>query len=397
MLPKGWKLLPVGRVLVDSQYGTNAVSVDVGNTAVVGMKDIQEGKVLTANLVFANFSGKERTKYLLAKGDILINRTNSFDLVGKVGIYDSDIKAAFASYLVRLKVDITQAVPEYLNYWLNGYIAQKTIKRIATKAISQANVNPTEFKKHCYVLLPPIHEQREIVSVLKANDNAIEKTECLIAAKQKQFDWLRNRIFSDVEDAYEPIQLGAIAKIADKQKLASVKGRALLTVRLHCLGIEANTRTTPQVTERGRPYYERIAGEFVIGRQNFHNGGFGIVPQHLDGFIASNAITSLAVDADKLAVNYLFFYMSRKNYYLRVGHVMDGTGQKELSDKQILKLKICVPTLEKQRKIADVLNMAKKEITLLEKLAGEYRLQKRGLMQKLLTGEWQVNTAKEVA
>ena len=71
---------------------------------------------------------------------------------------------------------------------------------------------------------------------------------------------------------------------------------------------------------------------------------------------------------------------------------MDGTGQKELSDKQIMKLQIFLPELETQKKISKTLSSAQREIDLLKKLADKYKTQKRGLMQKMLTGEWRVKS-----
>lgn len=184
-IPSTWRLLPVGKVLLDTQYGTNEPAIESGNTKVVGMKDIQDGKVLTADLTCSNLLDAERERYLLNRGDLLINRTNSYDLVGKVGIFASDEEVAFASYLVRLTVDKTQACPEYLNYWLNGYVAQTVIKKIATRAISQANVNPTELKKHCLVPLPSVPEQTAIASLLSTWDITIQETELLITAKEQ--------------------------------------------------------------------------------------------------------------------------------------------------------------------------------------------------------------------
>ena len=158
------------------------------------MKDIQNGKVLTVDLTTSNLSDAERARYLLNRGDLLINRTNSYDLVGKVGIFESDEEVAFASYLVRLEIDKAQIRPEYLNYWLNGYLAQAVIKKIATRAISQANVNPTELKKHCHVPLPPFPEQTAIASLLSIWDLVIEKTERLIAAKEREFTALTQKL-----------------------------------------------------------------------------------------------------------------------------------------------------------------------------------------------------------
>ncbi len=114
------------------------------------------------------------------------------------------------------------------------------------------------------------------------------------------------------------------------------------------------------------------------------------MPIELDGFIASNAITSLDIDGNRLNAEFLFYYFSRKSYYLRIGHIMDGTGQKELSDKQIMNLPISAPPIAEQDRVVNVLNTARKEITMLEQLAKSYRTQKRGLMQKLLTGKWRI-------
>src|SRR5690606_33345992 len=105
-----------------------------------------------------------------------------------------------------------------------------------------------------------------------------------------------------------------------------------------------------------------------------------------------NAISCLIVDESKLSKDFLWYQFANSNYYKRVGHVMDGTGQKELSDKQIMKLQIFLPELETQKKISKTLSSAQREIDLLKKLADKYKTQKRGLMQKMLTGEWRVKS-----
>ena len=76
---------------------------------------------------------------------------------------------------------------------------------------------------------------------------------------------------------------------------------------------------------------------------------------------------------------------------------MDGTGQKELSDSQIMKLPVKIPSIPEQKSIAHTLNTAQGEIKLLQALAEKYRTQKRGLMQKLLSGQWRLNDKKEAA
>lgn len=91
------------------------------------------------------------TPYLLRRGDVLFNRTNSQEWVGKVGIYRHDTEAVFASYLIRLLPDTTKIDNYFLGHVLNSYQAQCRIKRYATPGVQQVNINATNLGK---VLIP---------------------------------------------------------------------------------------------------------------------------------------------------------------------------------------------------------------------------------------------------
>ena len=148
--PEDWKIEPIGKILLSSQYGTSQGGSESG-VPVIGMKNLRDGKVDFKDLSFVSLDENEKDKLLLKDGDILLNRTNSYDLVGKVGFVEKAIEAVFASYLVRLEVDKSKADSKFVAMWLSGFWADQMIKKIATRAISQANVNPTEFKKFCLV------------------------------------------------------------------------------------------------------------------------------------------------------------------------------------------------------------------------------------------------------
>ncbi len=302
---------------------------------------------------------------------------------------------SYPDLLMRFSVDETQVTHEYLEGYLRSSIVRTYIQRSASGTSgSMLKINKSTVEK-IPVVLPTLPEQKAIADLLSTWDEAIEKTERLIHVKEKRFKSLLRELISEPRNTqkgakWENVKLGQVCKIASKEKLSSVDGHFLLTVKLHCLGIERNDRIAPTLTERGRPYYQHKSGDFLIGRQNFHNGGFGIIPPELDGGITSNAISCLIVNKSKLSKDFLWFHFANPDYYKKVGHVMDGTGQKELSDKQILQLKICLPDLEKQNQIAKILFSVQHEINLLKQLAEKYKTQKRGLMQKMLTGEWRV-------
>jgi type I restriction enzyme M protein len=91
----------------------------------------------------ADITREEFEKYKLSRGDVLFNRTNSFELVGKTGIFNLDGDYCFASYLVRLNLDRGKMIPEFLNYFMNSSIFQDSVKQKASRSINQANINAT--------------------------------------------------------------------------------------------------------------------------------------------------------------------------------------------------------------------------------------------------------------
>ncbi len=352
--------------------------------------NVQWGKFNLENVKSMHFTESEREKYSLEQGDILMCEGGE---VGRCAIWNQrPTNFYYQKALHRLRPKDKNTINPY---FLCIYMEHVTANNGVTKIVGETSIAHLTREKLCALKIPyPSKDQQdEIVKTISTWNAAIEKTERLIAAKEKQFKWLLKRLISDQQDnpEWHKRKLGDVAWVAKKKPLQNLSDKKLLTVKLHCLGIEINkTSFNPRINPKGRPYFERKKGEFLIGRQNFHNGGLGIVPIELDGYIASNAVTSINLNLDRLNTDFLFYSFSRTNYYKKIGHVMDGTGQKELSDRQILDLSFFVPPLSQQKQIAQTLNAAKQEIALLKQLAKKYQTQKRGLTQKLLIGEWKV-------
>jgi len=378
------------------QNGYSPVCPDEPNGKwVLGLGALSDTGLDASQVKPAPVSDSKVDDFLLQPGDFLVSRSNTRDKVGRSALFKGEVQnCSYPDLMMRFRVNPEAIYPEFLEMYLRSHEAVKYFQRSASGTSGTMVKINKRVVESLRVPLPPLPEQIAIADLLSTWDAAIEKTEKLIAAKEKRFLWMQNKMMNpgDGIEGWKKIHLGDVAKIARKSAIESAEGKTLLTVKLHCLGVEANTRIRPKLSKRGRPYYVRHAGEFIIGRQNFHNGGFGIVPPHLDGYIASSAITSLLLDRKELDADFLFFYFSRPDYYKRVGHIMDGTGQKELSDKQILRLSLLLPNLLVQKGIAEALKYARQEILVLTKMADSFRKQKRGLMQKLLTGRWRVTS-----
>lgn len=120
-VPSSWNVMKVGVVIVEAQYGLSIPMHSKGRYPILRMAAIQDGDVLLDDLKYVDLPDKVADTYLLQQGDVLFNRTNSADWVGKVGIYRSDKPAVFASYLIRLKIN-----PDVVdNYFLGQLLTSK--------------------------------------------------------------------------------------------------------------------------------------------------------------------------------------------------------------------------------------------------------------------------------
>jgi type I restriction enzyme, S subunit len=161
-----WRISPLGDVCERVEYGSSAKSKKVGGMPVLRMGNIQNGKITWDNLVYSD-DKSEIQKYLLAHNDVLFNRTNSPELVGKTAIYKSEMPAIFAGYLIRVVVRADTLDADYLNYFLNSETAFEYGKTVVTSSVHQANINGAKLKTYP-IPVPPLLDQKCIVGTLDA-------------------------------------------------------------------------------------------------------------------------------------------------------------------------------------------------------------------------------------
>jgi type I restriction enzyme, S subunit len=185
LIPRSWDVKPVNAVVTNFEYGLSLPMHLKGATPILRMGNIQQGDVVMEELKYVTLSKALLDRYLLQRGDVLFNRTNSQDLVGKIGIYRLDTPAVFASYLIRLHANAALLDNYYLGQLLNSYDAQCRIKRFATPGVQQVNINAKNLGK---VLIPVpggparLDEQREIAAMLEAADKKRRAHKPVIAA-----------------------------------------------------------------------------------------------------------------------------------------------------------------------------------------------------------------------
>lgn len=159
--PQGWSVELVGALLQAAEYGVSVSLDEDPGVPVLRMNNIQDGEFDLTDMKYA--PPKAVSHLRLVRGDVLYNRTNSIEHVGKAAIWRSDETGpAFASYLVRL-VPGERLRAGFLHMWLNWAPVQRALRRFATPGVQQVNINPTNLKRVPIAFPNDPDEQSEIV------------------------------------------------------------------------------------------------------------------------------------------------------------------------------------------------------------------------------------------
>ena len=179
-----WQTHKLKEVCLGFKYGTSSKSDNEGKVAVLRMGNLQNGKLDLSDLKYSS-EDVEIKKYSLVEGDVLFNRTNSPELVGKTSIYRNEIPAIYAGYLIKIENDKSKLVSDYLNYFMNTKRVRIWCSEVKSDGVSQSNINAQKLS-NLEIELPPVLEQQEIVSrvgSLFAKADKIEETYKILKAR----------------------------------------------------------------------------------------------------------------------------------------------------------------------------------------------------------------------
>jgi restriction endonuclease S subunit len=164
--------------LLYCQYGVSlkATEEPIG-IPMLRMNNIYNSELKIDDLKYLSLSVEQKKKHLLDKGDLLFNRTNSKELVGKTAIFELDEEFTFASYLIRLKLDTEKVNVHFINYLLNSTIGRTQIDMISRQVLGQANINAQELQDLIFPI-PKLETQNKIVqeiSKMKESSNSLKE------------------------------------------------------------------------------------------------------------------------------------------------------------------------------------------------------------------------------
>lgn len=392
-IPAGWKekrLKDVGKCLTGLTYTPKDVTDDSG-LLVLRSSNVQGGKLVFDDNVYVkrDVSVKNYTQ----SGDILVCvRNGSSNLIGKNAIVTADGNGLpHGAFMMLFRSKHYQ----YLYQLFSSEMYNKQVYRNLGATIN--SINSSDFYKFRF-LFPPLPEQKAIADLLSTWDEAIEKTEQLIQAKEKRFKQLLNDLIHQGRSnhTWKGYNLSDLCSPVSR-KNGENNTNVLTSSAQNGLVSQIEYYNKSVSAENVTGYYLLKKGEFAYNRSSAKGYPYGAT-KRLDRYekgVLSTLYLCFALKPDAPCESDFLLHLFESGAANRELRAVCQEGARSHGLLNITKadffgIKLFLPSQDQQKKIQSALNTAQNEIDLLKQLADKYKTQKRGLMQKMLTGEWRV-------
>jgi type I restriction enzyme, S subunit len=385
-LPSGWGVKRLKEVLDEVVYGISEKTKEVGKYEVLGMGDIEEGKVSFPGKRFIDNVPEE---LLLREGDLLFNRTNSLALVGKVGLIETELEnITFASYLIRLRLKSNQS-NRYFWYFLNSenFIAYSRSNAIQTA--NQANLSSSKLKQF-KILLLSLNIQKTIAHYLDTKTAQIDRKIDLLTQKATQYGNLKQSLINETVtrglDKSVPMKdsgIEAIGKIPEHWNCELIKRSLQVLTDYTANGSFANLAENVTYQETGyarlvrltdlrhdltnnglyvdKNAYEFLSktkingGEILIANVGAYTGLVKLVPEiNFKATLGPNMF--LAIFCSRLLKRFINYHLGSICCFEQFRVQMTATAQPKLNKDNFRSISIVIPPINEQKAIADYLD-----------------------------------------
>lgn len=405
-MPPIWKTVKFGQ-LAEFKNGLNYRANESGELIrVLGVGDFQNKSVLSnaSELSFVPLEKQPSDDELLQDGDLVFVRSNgNKELVGRcLIVYPGNERVGYSGFTIRARLKTDIVASKYISLVMQNGLLKAALKREGA-GTNISNLNQ-KILQGLEIPIPPEKEQTAIADLLTIWDEAIEKTERLIAAKEKRLSALYQTYFrphSGANNHWLKRKIGEYLQ-PRKEKAVPSDDAPLFSLTIEG-GVTAKTdRYNREFLVRdseSKAYKIVYPGDIVFNPANLRWGA--IARSELNHRVVVSPIYEvLEVKDSRIDSDFLTHALTCPRQIEKFAKKVEGTLIERMAVKldAFLLTEMQVPeSMDEQRAISNILNSAVVEIGLIKQIAEKYRTQKRGLMQKLLTGEWRVKPAKEVA
>ena len=196
--PRGWNIGTIKDVVSDVRYGSSRPAIKDGKYKYLRMNNITyDGELDLSDIKYIDVPDNELSKCAVRRGDVLFNRTNSKELVGKTCVYDQDEMMVLAGFVIRVRVN-DQVLPEFLSAFLNTRYSKQMLLGMCKAAIGQANINAQEMQ-NIKLYIPPIEFQDRFVQLKNRTKKSKEKIKQSLATLELLKKSLMQKYFGSVD------------------------------------------------------------------------------------------------------------------------------------------------------------------------------------------------------
>ncbi len=346
------------------------------------------GRLTTNSFSRVALSPQERGQYVLRENDIIINRVNSLTHIGKSMLVPSMREyPVFESNMMRIRIsEEAPLVPEYVAAVLQAGPARRHFRKVAKPAVAQASINQDDVRAVALVLHPkPV--QRRIAKALLTWDIALEKTEQLIAAKERHYSHELSRLISRGQHPHAHV--GTFADEVSARNRGGNEARVLSVTNSRGF-VLPEVQFERRVASADLSNYRVVRrGQYAYNPSRINVGSIARLDNWDDGVLSPMYVV-FRLDEDKVDSDYFLHWLNSHEARQRIKNSAQGSVRETVSYSEFAALTIPLPETERQTVIARYLNALREEIDLVGESVAALRIQKRGLMQKLLTGLWRL-------
>ena len=365
-----------------------------GEVRLIQLADIGDGFFLNKSSRYLTYNKAiDLNCTFLNNGDILVARMP--DPIGRACIF-TDIGRPAISVVDVCIIRVNNSV---VNRWLMYVINSKLIRN---EIISRrgGSTRPRIARRELETLeipTPPFSEQMKIADTLSTWDRAIERVQRLIEAKQRQKDQLVSQLlsgqkrFPGFQDEWKQVKLGIFLHPKFRKVVKPSGAYLRLGIRSHGKGTFTSVVDDPETIALTHLFQVR-KDDLIVNITFAWEGAIALVGPDGDGALVSHRFPTYVFDTSKMLPEYFKHLMVTDRFFYELDLISPGgAGRNRVMNKgDFLKITVTIPGVEEQKNIAGVLGGMDEQIALLKKYLERLKEQKKGLMQKLLTGEIRV-------
>ena len=405
-IPSEWKVKKLGEITIGKgEYGIGASATEYieGKPRYLRITDIGD----SCRLLFNDIKGLDDAdyeKYILKEGDIVFARTGN--TTGKGYVYNREHgELVYAGFLIKYSIDNNIAKHNFIKYVIQSKRYWDWVNIMSTRS-GQPGINSNEYSSFI-VQLPPLKEQEKIASILSTVDEQIDNVDALIEKNKELKKGLMQTLLTKGigHTKFKKTEIGEIPEeweVSNLTNIVDIKGRVGWKgytkkdlVEFGPLAIGAMHINSNNKLDLSEPVYlskkkYEESPEIMVSKDDIilaQRGSLGKVVL-IEKEIGEATINPSMVLIKNIKINsrYLYYFLCSEYIQKVIFKETSQTSIPMISQEQIGKFKIIIPTIKEQEKIASILSEVDKKIEEYENKKQKLEELKKGLMQQLLTG-----------